>query len=332
MTDTLVASREEDSWWGLSKPQAGAFCGLVMAGVVLFTRHQRTVALLFLMAAFVVVIRIGELNLVRSVGHYVVLIGRPRCFVAGTGREAGEVVAHRSRGRVALREWVIRGRGDLVDEPTFDLGALVDDAMRQSHGAHISVHAPWGETHRRLFVGTSGPTSSGDLHYLAPLRLRLWREYCTHLRHADGVVTVLRVQRSTRDQWALHRVAASDPNIVVSVHAHVFSESRGRRRAERSTHRTMVDAMVLGASGFRNGARRTLIRDTVRKREIAVSQGRALTQWGVYIVVSANNLQELRERREMVEERARQLGLHLTRGWARQRQFWLWQLPGGMAW
>ena len=93
-----------------------------------------------------------------------------------------------------------------------------------------------------------------------------------------------------------------------------------------------ADAEFSRGAGFRWTASDQTHLDALRNREEAVAQGAALCQWGLYVLVRAPNLSELRRRVSETLEMARARGVMLDRGTGVQGDWYVFQLPGGPGW
>ena len=70
----------------------------------------------------------------------------------------------------------------------------------------------------------------------------------------------------------------------------------------------------------------------MRQREILVAQGLPLLRCAVYISICAPNQRELLKRSREVVSIAQDAGLRCQKGFARQAEWFRFQLPGGAGW
>jgi len=161
--------------------------------------------------------------------------------------------------------------------------------------------------------------------------LERWR----YLRSSRGVLSVMRIRDfsgATAGVGFLDRVQFACEDLDVAVHVDVVGARRGERLSARAVHRQGSDHASSQAAGFRRTARSVRVFERTRQREALVADGRALMRIGVFLVVRASTVEELRGRVELVRRRAGDAGLRCERGVGRQARWFSLQLPGGPGW
>lgn len=258
----------------------------------------------------------------------------------------------RARGSVSIRGFELEHRGRL------DLsGADIDNAERLRElvnglstrvaSSHLSLHvtadsegahtlltledgaAPcegWRVNAQlvRDVVGLEGDARSLGL-------LERW----SYVRTSRGVARVVRVGDFTAaagNRALLEQLQRSSGDVSISLHFDVVGAAKAQRTAARAVHRMGSDGEASRAAGFRRTARSALSLERLAQREELVVGGQALMRVGVFVVVRADSIGELRLSTEHVLRSAEQSGLRIERGVGRQLLWFCFQLPGGPGW
>jgi len=263
--------------------------------------------------------------------------------------ETGVHVRARGEALVQGYELAHRGRLDLSGADLVLVDALVAlaDGLSTAPGIrHLSIHVRVGidatSTVLALSPGTEAPGGwhrrddvVGELLDGARTgwtwRLEGWR----HLRDARGVLRVLRVEDfsgAPADRGFLERLQHASSWAEMALHVEVIGGPRAQRVASRAVHGTGSDVAASSSVGFRRTARTTRSLARLSQREALVASGRALLHLGVYVVVRAPSVWQLKESVGDFERSARAAGLRCRRGGGRQAAWYCQQLPGGPGW
>jgi len=251
------------------------------------------------------------------------------------------------------RVWCYRvthvGRWDLSgSDEAFarQLARVVESFAAAPAGGHVSVHvagdAPGrAPTHTTVCASEPLPASVGwrpiSAAVDAPVSIRgrvAVLERRDYLRTPTHVVRVIRATAFApgSERRAIEAMSGTLTWARLSLHARVIGESRARRLTARAVHRHGVDAQVARRAGFRWSASREREMSVLQHRERAVAAGAALCCFALYIEVTAQSLEQLRQRVAHVVRVTRAAGLRLDLGAARQGDWFVYQLPGGGAW
>ena len=349
----LGDSDADARWIGVRRHQAAlAIVGLGLVGDWISRSNGRLFELVF---GALLVGGAAPVGFGLTGGEWVVILGRfvtrsrwSQVATSVRGDDVRIVVG----GEVVVRGYELdhRGRLDLSGrdlECADALDSLVKALAASSRTQHVSlhvharslgvstlmalptdVHQPdgWALNSDLLLdvVGTRG--AKGPTWLLE----RWW-----YVRTRAGVVVVLRVRDFSavpEGLALLERVQRGPVALDVALHLDVVTNSRAQRIAARAVHRLGSDQAVSGAVGFRRTARTARVLERTRQREVAIAGGASLLRIGVYLVVRASTLGDLRSARRSVVAHAHEAGLHLERGFGRQSQWFVNQLPGGLGW
>ncbi len=306
MTDTRVARRDEETWWGVSLRGAALSAGALCLAVVLVSRRALAGAAGLAVVGVGFALPLGDGDVVDLVSRTLARWRRRRW------------VGPLSEGRLARIVPVV-GHPVLNGEDPLDLPRTLERVARRGGGT-LQIHLEaMGGTRRLLVIGE--PTSGGEAPVWGSLYHGPWREYRSHLRSLDGVLQVGRVSRGVEGYWPLASLVEAGGGVRVVLLARVAGEGEGRRRSSRRAHRAEADGESLRERGFRLSARRRESRDRVHVREEEIARGRAWVEWGLYVLLDASTLEELRQRRELLDRRLHSAGLTLTVGRGRQGEF-----------
>jgi hypothetical protein len=261
----------------------------------------------------------------------------------------GTEVSARGRAVVCGFELTHRGRLDLNGRDVALNEALVafaDGLSTSDNGRHFSIHVINGEwmttTALILAPGLLAPDgwhSSAEVVgriISAPgndegLRLERWN----HLRESTGVVKVLRVNDfsgAPAGRHLLERLQFSPVWAQLSLHVEVVDGRRALGIAARAVHRSGSDIAASSSAGFRRTARAARSADRLRESETLVANGRSLLHVGVFVVVRAQDVDELGDRVKAVRQNILAAGLRCQFGAGRQALWYCQQLPGGPGW
>jgi hypothetical protein len=242
------------------------------------------------------------------------------------------------RGRLDLS-----GRDVTVAEA---LAALVDAASASSKSQHVSQHVMrrHDETSTLLALPAKVPAPDGwrPRNSLAVDAVRVGDasslqlfERFTYLRLPDQLVRVYRVRDFSsvpESRSLLERILRAPVDLDVSVHVDVVAGVRAHRLAARAVHRVRSDEVTSSAAGFRRSARSSRSFERLAQREVLVASGRSLVRLAVFVVVSAESLEDLQQCSAIIWRRAHDGGLRLERGRGTQYEWFRAQLPGGPGW
>lgn len=253
----------------------------------------------------------------------------------------------RGTRRVWCYDFVHWGRLDLAhrDGPLAGrLAHLADALAAAGEGVHLALHVESrGDAAARTTLSLTGPATparewrqdprSGVVRSLSLGRTPVV-ERRDYVRTPDGVVRILRVSGLApgREMVALDRLSEQLSWITLSLHASILPAPRARRMTSRAVHRVGSDAQLARSAGFRWTARREWELDALRQREAVVAGGAALCQWALYLAIHAPSLAHLRLRVLEASQIARTAGLRVDQGVAMQREWFVYQLPGGPGW
>jgi hypothetical protein len=308
MTDSRVARRDEEAWWGLSpRGLVVAVVGVCLA-VVGLSRHGGLGALGLGAGMILLAVPVGEEDLGERVFRVLSRRGARRWV-----EELGE--GEYTRGRSIL----FTGYPVLSGEDPLRLAETLERVARRGGGL-VSVHL-WGESGVRHLAVVGDDPGPAPVSVWGSLPRGPFREYSTHLRSLEGVLQVGRVRTGIEGPWALAPLVPTTVGTRVVVFARVAGEGAGRRRSSRRAHRADADGASLHERGFRTSARRRSLRERVGLREEQVARGRAWVEWGVYLLVSGATLEEVATLRAHIARRAQSGGLNLAWGRYRQGEF-----------
>jgi hypothetical protein len=243
-----------------------------------------------------------------------------------------------------------RGRLDLSGQDLVEsdlMATLVDGLATGERTQHISVHTcsrlDGVTTLLALPVDVNPPegwkfddslaaVAVGSPRFDSPMTiLERWR----YVRVPTGVIGTLRVHdfsAAPPGRSMLEQIQFAWPSLDVALHIDVVGGSRANRLAARAVHRVGSDDATSQAAGFRRSARSVQSLERLRQRESLIVDGRSLLRISVYLVVRANDLDELRRAMAGVMRCASQAGLRCERGFGRQASWHRYQLPGGAGW
>jgi hypothetical protein len=121
----------------------------------------------------------------------------------------------------------------------------------------------------------------------------------------------------------------SDACRAVSVTMAPIPPDRAVRQVESARTADVADEQLRARAGFLPTARRQRQAEGAIRREDELAQGHADYRYSGYVTVSAPSRSELEERRNAIEQAARQAMLSLRLLYGRQAESWLWTLPLG---
>ncbi|HUX04662.1 MAG TPA: hypothetical protein VMV53_07145 [Acidimicrobiales bacterium] len=223
--------------------------------------------------------------------------------------------------------------------------AAFADALAASPRRHFSLHVRTGSTGARTLLSTADAHAPegwrrddeliGDV-VGSGMGGALWlMERWEYLRAPHELVQVLRVRDFTTAPAGaalLGRLQGASDHLTLAVHLDIVPRARAQRRVERAVHQHRSDGALTRAGGFRHTSRSERVSVRLAQREALVASGRSLARLGVYVLVRAPTLVELRERVARVVARANEGGLRCERGSGRQADWFCAQLPGGAHW
>jgi len=256
--------------------------------------------------------------------------------VRGTRRVWCYDFSHRGRLDLAGRDEVLASR----------LARMAEALAAAGEHVHVALHVEsrddadaLARTVLSLTVPAMPPPEwRRDPRVGVPLTLSTGRTAIVERRHyvrtPQHVTRTLRVAgfAAGREGAALEVLSERVSWLTLSLHASVVPAARARRVTSRAVHRVSSDAQLARGAGFRWSARREFELDALRQREQTVAAGAALCQWALYVVVRATSPAQLRQRVASTIEVAHTAGLRLDCGVATQREWFVYQLPGGQGW
>jgi hypothetical protein len=268
-----------------------------------------------------------------------------------TIREFGDDVVLWAPSDVVFRAYELdhRGRLDLSGRDVAAAGALaalVDAASAASENQHVSQHVMRrrGATSTLLALPTEVPAPDGwrlrnslavdALRVGDASSLQLFERF-TYLRLPDQLVRVYRVRdfSSVPESGSLlEQILRAPVDLDVSVHVDVVAGTKAHRLVARAVHRVRSDEVTSSAAGFRRSARSSRSFERLVEREVLVAAGRSLVRLAVFVVVSAESLEDLQQCSTIIWRRAHDGGLRLERGRGNQYEWFRAQLPGGPGW
>jgi hypothetical protein len=348
----LGDSDAEARWIGIRRHQGllvVAGFGLVSAWVMASTSPpaELVAGVLLLLSA----IPMGD---GQTVGEVIVVIGR---YITRsrwrymTIREFGDDLILWAPSDVAFRAYELdhRGRLDLSGRDVSvaeSLAALVDAVSAGNENQHVSQHVMkrHGGTSTLLALPTEVHAPDGwrlrnslaidAVRVGDAASLQLFERF-TYLRLPDQLVRVFRVRDFSsvpESRSFLEQILRAPVDLDLSVHVDVVAGVKAHRLAARAVHRVRSDEVTSSAAGFRRSARSSRSFERLAEREVLVASGRSLLRLGVFIVVSAESLEELQRCATVVWRRAHDGGLRLERGRGKQHEWFRAQLPGAPGW
>jgi hypothetical protein len=342
----------ETRWIGIRRHQALlAMAGLGLAGSGVLAHHSSNARIgLGLVLLVLAAPTSGGPTMAEILATTLCFLARSR-WNSFSVREFDDDVLLFAPHDVAFRAYELdhRGRLDLSGRDVAlaeSLVALVDAASAASEDQHVSQHV----MRRGAITGTmlglppSAPPPDGWRlrNSLVGHSLRLgdrstleFYERFTYLRTSSELVRVFRVKDFSsvpESKSLLEHVLRTSVDVDVAVHVDVVAGAKAQRMAARAVHRVRSDDVTTSAAGFRRTARASRGFERLAQREVLVANGRALVRLGVFIVVSASSLEQLRLDSALLWRRAHDGGLRLERGWGHQLEWFRAQLPGGPGW
>jgi hypothetical protein len=268
-----------------------------------------------------------------------------------TIREFGDDVILWAPSDVVFRAYELdhRGRLDLSGRDVGvaeALAALVDAMSAGNENQHVSQHVMrrHGDTSTLLALPTEVPAPDGwrlrsslavdAVRVGDASSLQLFERF-TYLRLPDQLVRVFRVRDFSsvpESRSLLEQILRTPVDLDLSVHVDVVAGAKAHRLAARAVHRVRSDEVTSSAAGFRRSARSSRSFERLAEREVLVASGRSLLRLGVFVVVSAESLEDLQRCSTIVWRRAHDGGLRLERGRGNQYEWFRAQLPGGPGW
>jgi hypothetical protein len=267
-------------------------------------------------------------------------------------RELGDDVVLWCGSEVAFRGYELshRGRLDLSGRDVAiaaSLAEFADAASAAKSGQHFSEHVVHAKgsasTLLVLPVDTTSPegwTPQNTLALEAAMgsseesALDLF-ERLTYVRTNRRLVRIYRVRDFSfvpQRRGLLEQLLRSALEVDVALHVDVVGNATAQRLASRAVHRVGSDDETTRSAGFRRTARSSRNFDRLAQRERLVASGHALLRVAVFILVSAESLDDLRRRSNHVWRCAHDAGLRLDRGRGLQAPWFRAQLPGGPGW
>jgi hypothetical protein len=348
----LGESDVEARWIGIRRHQALLLIvGVALIGEGVITARVRVGAITGGLVLLLCVVPIGD---GRTVGEQLTIALRYlarqhwRTFNA---RELGGDIVLWFGGEVAFRahELVHRGRLDLSGRDAAiaqSLVELADAASAARSGQHFSLHVTSGESRSTLLslpAGTAAPEGWSPQNDLA-LEMVLdsgadtsahLLERPTYVRTPHRLVRIYRVRdfsSVSQRRSLLEQLLRSPVTFDLSLHVDVVAGAKAQRLASRAVHRGGSDEETARSAGFRRTARSSRNYERMAQRERHVASGRALLRVAVYLLVRADNLDELQRRSAQLWRHAHDAGLQLDHGRGLQMAWYRSQLPGGPGW
>ena len=219
-------------------------------------------------------------------------------------------------GRVTFSGYSLihRGRLDLSGDDgalTNQLKAITSSLALSGVTSHVSLHILCGEEENQTLLCVPAGT-------FVPPDWKTCPELAALLIGALEPVDVL-------ERWGYTRTKDS---LVRVIRLSDFSQAS----TNSAVHRISSDSAVTHEAGFRRTAQSERAFKRMRQREILVAQGLPLLRCAVYISICAPNQRELLKRSREVVSIAQDAGLRCQKGFARQAEWFRFQLPGGAGW
>lgn len=255
-------------------------------------------------------------------------------FAGGEGRYRAFVLQHRGRLDLSGRD------SDLATSLLRFADGLASGDRSRHFSLHTSVRAHATTTFLALPPDVHAPDgwrednigtleSSGLFALETPSSLlERWR----YVRDRRGLARVVRIRdfsAAPEGRPLLEEIQATNGSRDVALHVDVVASIRAHRVAARAVHRGGSDDATSLAAGFRRSARSGRTLERLRQREVFVASGRALLRIGVYVVIRAQNIDELRTNLKAFYQVANESGLRCERGLGQQARWYRNQLPGG---
>jgi hypothetical protein len=348
----LGTSDGESRWIGVRRHQAAfAIAGVGLVGEWITQAHGPPIELLTGISLLTCALPTSDgLTVGERLRIGVAFITRSR-WTSVRASVTSDGVAIVARGESTARgfELAHRGRLDLAGRDQLNASALADfaDALATSKDTrHFAVHvrsspdgvttllvvppdvsAPSGWSENSDVVLQATGTGGSGICWL----LERW----TYVRTANEVIRVVRVRdfSAVPDGHALlHRLQFGSPWLDVAVHVDVVGGVRAKRLASRAVHRVGSDDATTQSAGFRRTAQSSRTLERLRQRESLVVEGVALLRVGVFVVIRATTLQQLRRDVKALTRCAFESGLRCELGPGRQALWYCAQLPGAPGW
>ena len=252
-------------------------------------------------------------------------------------------------GRVTFSGYSLihRGRLDLSGDDgalTNQLKAITSSLALSGVTSHVSLHILCGEEENQTLLcvpaGTFVPPAWKACPELAALLIGALEpvdvlERWGYTRTKDSLVRVIRLSdfsQASTNNALLERLQTTGQPLDLSIHYDVLPIEKSQKIAARAVHRISSDSAVTHEAGFRRTAQSDRAFKRMRQREILVAQGLPLLRCAVYISICAPNQRELLKRSREVVSIAQDAGLRCQKGFARQAEWFRFQLPGGAGW
>jgi hypothetical protein len=269
-----------------------------------------------------------------------------------TVRELGDDVVLWFNGEVAFRgyELLHRGRLDLSGRDLTIAEALAefaDAASAARRGQHFSAHVVHAKTgvSTLLALPVDAPAPEGwsaDNTFALEMmtgskdaKSAVIFERPSYVRTSQHLVRLYRVRDysfASQRRSLLEQLLRSPTAVDVALHVDIVGGVAAQRLASRAVHRMGSDSETSRSAGFRRTARSSRNFQRLAQREQLVASGRALVRLAVFVVVCAEDLEQLQRRGEQIWRHAHDAGLRLDRGRGLQASWYRSHLPGGPGW